>query len=184
MTENNDVIYRIDDQDRLTFVNEGWDRHAMAAATPGLAASGVLARSLWDYITDATTCALYRDMLKSVRAGRRVRFPFRCDAPDARRFLQMDARGLGGGAVEFHTRVLVQEERPAQAALRAGGVRREPLLRICGWCKKVPDGFGWVEIESAVEKFGWFDSEVLPALTHGICPECEERMNRTLGESA
>lgn len=180
MPNDDDVVYRIDERDKITFVNEAWDRHALEAATPGLTAPGVLARSLWDYVSDTTTRQLYRDMILSIRAGRRIRFPFRCDAPDARRFLRMDARALGAGAVEFRTRVLVRQERPAQLVLQAGGARREPHLRICGWCKKIPDGLAWVEIEAAVAKMDLFASEDLPALTHGICPECEAAMNRTL----
>lgn len=180
MAELDTVVYRIDPRDIITFVNPEWDRFAAENASPEAASDRILSRSLWDFIADETTRHLYRDMLKGVRTGRRLRFPFRCDSPDCRRFLELDARHLDDGAVEFQVRTLALEPRAPQPILDGGVKRREPYLRMCGWCKKVPDGDGWVEIEEAVAKMKLFDEGALPAVSHGICEGCDQKMRRTV----
>jgi hypothetical protein len=182
MADDDLVVYRIDAHDGLAFVNEEWDRFAVANGSGHLLSERILSRSLWDFVSDATTRQLYREMLIGVRAGRRLRFPFRCDSADCRRFLEMDARLIEDGAVEFQVRTLALEKRPPQAILDGGGERSGAFLRMCGWCKKVPHGEDWIEIEDAAAKLGLFDSASLPAISHGICEACEQRMMRTMAD--
>lgn len=168
------VIYRIDGKDRITSANREWDRFALGNASEHLVSERVGSRSLWDFITDDTTRLLYRDMLKIVRSGREVSFPFRCDSAECRRFLEMHARKIDDDSVEFEVRTLAVEERPRQRLLENGGERTDAVLRMCGWCKKMPIGERWVEIEEAVAELGLFEASALPLISHGICAECEE----------
>jgi signal transduction histidine kinase len=47
------------------------------------------------------------------------------------------------------------------------------LLPICAWCKKVRDDGGyWQQVEDYLQKHSG------ALFTHGICPECLERVNR------
>jgi hypothetical protein len=174
-----DVVYRIDAQDRIAFVNQEWDRFAAGNAAPDLQAPSILARSLWDFISDGTTRHLYRDILKRVRGGGRARFPFRCDGPDLRRFLEMDASPLEAGSVEFRVRTLSVEPRAFQPLLDGGAKRSGEMVRMCGWCKKVSVD-GWVEVEEAIALLKLFESAELPMLTHGICESCDARMRTTM----
>lgn len=49
------------------------------------------------------------------------------------------------------------------------------LLPVCAWCKKVRDDEGyWSALDSYLERF----ADV--RFTHGICPECRERVTREL----
>jgi hypothetical protein len=182
MADGGTVLYRVDGQDTITFVNHEWDLFAVANAAPDLLSGRIVSRSLWDFVSDATTRQLYRDMLKRNRAGHGVRFPFRCDAADWRRFLEMDLSSFSGDAVEFQVRTLSLEKRPSQALLEVNRPRTDALLRMCGWCKRVAVGVGWVDVEEAVLQMRLFESASLPMLTHGICEECEEKMNSFLDE--
>ncbi len=119
-------------------------------------------------------------MLQRVRCGHRVSFPFRCDSADYRRFLEMDVQLVESAAVEFEVRTLALEKRPPQALLKSGGNRTGTFLRMCSWCKKMPDASGWVEIEEAVSKMQLFDAVALPAISHGICEECDIKMQKTM----
>jgi len=47
------------------------------------------------------------------------------------------------------------------------------VLRIGSWCKRVYTDAAWLEVEDAVERLGLFESEELPAISHGMCPSCE-----------
>jgi len=182
MADEGIVVYRVDAEDRLAFVNDEWDRFAAANAGQACLSSKVLGRPLWDFVSDRTTRLLYGSMLAKVRAGAPVRFPFRCDSPDCRRFLEMSAGLADLGAVEFTVRTAAIESRPAQALLDPATPRTEALLRICGWCKKVEIGGLWYETEVAVAKLGLFGAHALPLVTHGMCLECEAAMTRTIGD--
>ncbi len=174
------VVYRIDAQDRITGVNAAWDRFAAANGADFLADGRVLSRPLWDFVSDSTTRHLYRQILEKVRAGRAVSFPFRCDSPGARRFLEMRARAAGDGAVEFEVRTLALEERPAQPLLAPRADAAGGPLVMCGWCKRLPVSGRWTEIEEAAAALSLFETAVPPLLTHGMCPDCERRVNAEL----
>ena len=107
--------------------------------------------------------------------------PFRCDSPDCRRFLEMEISCLRGDDIQFQSRVLRQEFRPAVGVLEASGRKSDQFLRICSWCKKiwVPTG-QWEEIEEAVKSLDLFASDQLPQLTHGICDSCYELVHNNL----
>lgn len=183
MAADKDIVYRINAQDRFTFVNAEWDRFASANSGEASLSGKIMALPLWDFVSDETTRLLYRGMLKRVRAGHRVRFPFRCDSPACRRFMTMDAHLTARDAVEFQTRIQALQERPPQALLDPSRLRAGTALRACGWCAKVAVGDGWDEIEAAVTKLNLFGSASLPMITHGICPKCEAAMSNALGET-
>ncbi len=175
-----EVVYRVDSRDRLAALNDEWDRFAAANGSDGLRSLSVLARPLWDFVADAATRHLYKIVLEKARAGKRLSFPFRCDAPDLRRFLEMDARGAGEGSVEFRVRTVKVEPREPVALLEPPAGRAGPALRMCGWCKKVVAGEDYVEVEEAIARLGLFERATLPPITHGICPACEAAMYERL----
>jgi hypothetical protein len=178
-----DVVYRIDERDRIVFCDEGWD--AFAAANDGEAAASarVLLRPLWDFVSDPTTRDLYRQVILRARAARTLRFTIRCDSPTRRRLLELSVSPGEGGWVEFRTRVLAEEERPPQPLWEPRAARSGELLRVCGWCKKVFVGDGWAEVEEAADRLKLFELPALPLLTHGICEACYGRVAATLAGS-
>lgn len=177
------VVYRIDAGDRLSSVNAEWDRFAVENGAAELRSGRVLARTIWDFIADPTTRHLYETALAQVRAGREVRFPFRCDGPQIRRFLEMTATAAGEGGVEFRVRTLKTESRAAVRLLDPEVPRAGEPLRMCAWCKRVVAGGAYLEVEDAIAALGLFDAPVLPPVTHGICPACEARMSEKFGLS-
>lgn len=57
--------------------------------------------------------------------------------------------------------------------------RLEGLLPICAGCKKIRDGVGsWVAVEVYVA------ARTAAAFTHGICPDCRQRLYPELGLAA
>jgi len=53
------------------------------------------------------------------------------------------------------------------------------LLPICAWCKKIRDDRGyWTQIEQYIRAHS--EAE----FTHGICPECRQKLNQELSSSA
>ncbi|MEX0708657.1 MAG: PAS domain-containing protein [Woeseia sp.] len=180
MIDQQDVFYRIDADDRIVFVSDEWDRFAAGNEGNGVSSSAVLGRSLWDFIDGLTTQQIYRQIVKRSRAGNAVEYPLRCDAPDRRRFLQMDVRAADGGCVEFRSRILSEEPRAALGLLDPSQPRTNDLITVCSWCEKVRVDGNWVDVEDAIEALGLFQQAQLPALTHGMCQACNDKMNEVI----
>jgi hypothetical protein len=170
------VLYRIDSEDRLAELNDGWLAFAQANQGQALHSSNILGRSLWDFVADAETRHLYQVMVQRLReAGPPVRFRFRCDAPDRRRLLAMEITGDKTGGIQFSVTPVLEEPRVSISLLDPSHARGEHFLTMCSWCKRtrLPTG-RWVEIEEAVEELGLFEDSPLPGVSHGICSTCNE----------
>lgn len=176
-----EVVYRVDAQARIVFVNGEWDRFALANDGGEVASDRVLGRRLWDFIADVNTREIYRHALDRARAGRPVRFTFRCDSPDCRRLLEVSVGRGPEETVEFRVRTLSEEAGPAQPLLRTASPRSGELVRMCGWCKRVFVGGGWADLEEAAARLDLFKGDRAPAITHGICGPCHKSMSDLLG---
>ncbi|MFN0171893.1 MAG: hypothetical protein ACKV22_36225 [Bryobacteraceae bacterium] len=183
MADSAGIIYRVNDQDKIVFVNAKWDQLAAANAGEAVTASQVLQRRLWDFISDSTTRELYRQVLLRIRDGRSLRFTFRCDSPSCRRLLEMDVHSREDGTVEFRTRTVSEESRQPLVLQESGAAGSGELLRMCGWCKKVFFDGTWTEVEDAVDQLRLFHRTFLPSITHGICEGCYQEMIKTLANA-
>jgi hypothetical protein len=94
----------------------------------------------------------------------------------------MDARPIMGNGVGFHVRTLSLEDRAPQPLLSEIRKPSGEILRMCSWCKRVPDGNAWISVEAAAEKFHTFESPCLPLISHGMCGECDEKMRKVIDE--
>jgi hypothetical protein len=178
MAPRDPVVYRIDEKDDLSFVNDEWDAFAAAAGVGEIRGEKILARSLWDFIADPTTRHLYQEIVSRARAGHRVRLPIRCDAAEQRRFVELEVSAAPEGVVEFVSRTVSVESRPPESLLAAGstGYDARMMIRMCSWCKKVRAGDEWLEVEEAAAKLRMFESGALPWVSHGICEACEKKV--------
>ena len=169
-------VYRIDEHDRLCEVDCGW--MDVAGAIPP---TQVLGRSLWEFVRDPTVIAVYRQMIRQARAGRVLRFRYRCDAPEWRRLYEMTIQSCGSSRVEFASQLVREEARkPVTLLDRSLGPRSRELVRICSWCERAAlPGGGWLPIEEAVEALGVMQHDTMPQLTHGICERCFARVKRS-----
>lgn len=169
MSHDAGVRYRINDRDEIICVDEAWDRFAEENDGAEILASGILGRSLWDFISDGMTRQIYQQIVARVRQGRQTRFKLRCDGPSCRRHLEMTIEKTGADIIEFSTRNLQVEDRPPMALLARGTPRSTELLRACAWCNRIDVGSNvWTEVEVAVEQLRLFEIARMPQLTHGM----------------
>lgn len=176
------LVYHIDAADRIIFVNDAWIAFAQKHQAPQLSPDHVLGRSIWDYISDEATRQLYRVIVSRVRSQGSTEFRVRCDAPDRRVLHLMRIISRPNGAVQFASYTLHEEARPAISLLDIQQKRSNRLVQICSWCKRIalPAG-SWVAAERAAAQLHFFDSEGVPQLTHGMCPDCYADMSRLVG---
>jgi hypothetical protein len=165
------VEYRIDADDVIVVVGEGWAAFAEANEAPELvgAATG---RRLWDAIAPGAVQDLWRAAVDAVRAsGRATTVPFRCDGPRARRWYEMTLTSGPDGHVTFRSRLVFEMERPEIAELRRGAVLDDgPGIDICCWCAEASDGTGWRAVEEVLATSRAL--ETAPHVTHGFCERC------------
>jgi hypothetical protein len=172
-------VHRIDRDDVIVFLGEEWRDFACENGAPGLA--DVAGRSLWDFVAGADVRDVYRHMLDRVREdGGSIAFPFRCDSPALRRFLEMEIVPARGGEVEFRSRLVAVDERPELIALLTAEAAQRPADSVvvsCSWCRRFRVESGWVEAEAAIRELGLFGGVPAPQISHGICEDCARRLS-------
>jgi hypothetical protein len=126
-----EIVYRIDAQGRIAYVNETWDRFAAANDAPELRASAVLGRPLADFISDLETRHIVDSLVRRAsESGQALQVSLRCDAPHERRRLRMTVSPLEDGGTEFRTvphRLDLRKDLPLLD-------RRTPRTGDRGWC--------------------------------------------------
>jgi hypothetical protein len=169
------LSYAIDEQDHLIKVDRGY--YSFAEENGWEEAGASLGRSLWDYVAGSEMRKLQRLLVRRVRDGvGDVELPFRCDGPGVRR--EMNIRIVarpGGRIVLFSARLRSEQARDLpQLLLDPEAPRGEEVLPMCGWCDRFEVDGEWVEVEEAARRLDLFNRSELPALDHGICPDCNE----------
>jgi hypothetical protein len=174
--------YVIDANDVITEVNEAWRSFAEENDGAGLG-EAVVGTWLWQHFAGLEVKHLYRVLLDRVREVRKgVTIPFRCDAPDLRRYMMLEVTPQEGNSVRFSSWVEAAEARPRMLLLEAGRPENpDALLRMCAWCKRVGSGKeGWQDLEEALVDQELLTRDPLPKITHGVCPDCQAMVMREL----
>jgi hypothetical protein len=175
---SSDVTYRVDAAGFLTFVNEGWNSFARLNDTPELCGPSILGRRVADAIADPETQFIFERIRRRAAEGVRVELTFRCDSPMLRRLMALTVIAVGR-EVEFRTSIVGIAMRPTVRLLEPGRPRSQALLSLCGWCNRGRVGTRWADIEEVVAELSLFEGPV-PQLTHGMCPECLDRVSTEL----
>ncbi len=185
-SDQRSFIWSIDAADKLVNVNDAWLAFARENTAPQLTAAAVLNQPIWHFIQEQETVYLYKQIFGRVRAGESpVKFPFRCDSPDCRRFMEMQLTGLPGGVIQFNSHILREEWRQPLDLLDASRDRSGEFLKICSWCKKIHiPGRGWEEIEAAIEPLDLFGHHSMPRMTHTICDPCYDAIKGQLNQQS
>ena len=178
MAERSEVVYAVDASDAIVEVNPTWTEFAAVNGGEALVPPGIIGQSLWRFVADPTTTSIYRSLFERIRGGAGdVRFSFRCDGPTVRRLLGMTIVTDRKGWLTFSVRTVRLENRNRLDLLDPTVRRTGEHLRMCAWCKRIPDASGaWMEIEKALPSLGLFEAGAMPALTHGMCEDCEQSM--------
>ena len=107
---------------------------------------------IWKFIAGNETRYLYELCLAKVRAQQQpMILPFRCDAPDRRRYLELKMTPLAREQVAFASRILREEPREKVQLLQHDVARSEAMIKMCSMCKKVELSKDvWLEVEDAI----------------------------------
>jgi hypothetical protein len=163
------VLYTLDVHDGIVGVGGDWDAFAVENGAPQLRAPAPIGRPFRDFVHGLELREALRLLFQSARRrGARCRLPFRCDAPDLRRHMEMDLEPGPEGELTIRCRALSLEARPRLPLPTPGAPRLEVA---CAWCLKMRLGSAWVEPEEALRANGLLEGAPF-SLSHGICPPC------------
>ncbi len=172
------LSYAIDGEDRLVRVDEGFYRFAEENGWDG--AGDCLGRTLWDFVAGEQVKKVQRLLVRRVREGtREVSLPFRCEAPEFIREMQIRIDATGSRRVVLFTATLTYEEdREEPQPLYDVEVPRSEgdFLTMCAWCDRFLVSGEWVEVEEAARRLQLFRRAQMPPLDHSICPQCNRQM--------
>ena len=185
MEDPREFIYQVDAQNRILFANQNWFAFARENGATNLAPTDVIGQVIWGFPCNSETRHPFEILLQKVRAtGVTAGLPFRCDAPDRRRFMELQILLRQNQELEFRSRILRQELRDSVRLMEPDVERTNTLLVMCGWCKQVqlPDEC-WVEVEAAIKALRLFSAPRLPRISHGICQLCVAAFNQVLAQN-
>lgn len=170
-----DIVYHVDPEGRITYVNGRWDEFARANDGMDVLGVSVLGRRLADFIADQQTRHIFDLIIRhALQARDPITLPYRCDGPAARRRMQLTVTATRDGEVVFRSRLLAEEARPPIGLLDRHRERAaNSLIRICSWCNRGHLGERWAELEEVITAYGLFDASRVPEITHGLCFDCE-----------
>jgi hypothetical protein len=172
---NNAYVYVIDDEDRIVSISDNWLSFASEnKAEESCHPAKILNQSIWQCINGIETTQLYKICITNVRLQQKmVVLPFRCDSPERRRYLELKISPLPQNYIQFSSCIVREEPRESVQLLQRGLPRSDTLLPMCSMCKKIKISIDyWLEVEAAITVLRLFEEEILPSITHGICPDC------------
>jgi hypothetical protein len=163
--------YRLDADDRILAVGGNWDAFARENGGEALVGGGLAGTRVYDHVAGHFTRRFLKDFLARARAsGSATRQSYRCDAPHAKRLMEMRAEACEGGGLRVSHRLI--DERPMRIPMPTQDVTRAgiPGVLRCGNCNRVR-GAG----SSGKE---WREPDVAPAtggpmkVIHTVCVDC------------
>ena len=163
----------------LESVDSGWISFAQENQASHLSPEAVIGQPLFRFITGTETQYLYQVIIERVprNQGKAV-IPFRCDSPSHRRFMVLEISSGTNGQVQFTARTTRQDDRKRVSLLDPLVYRTDEYLLICSWCKRVDVAGNWLDVELAVKQLELFNETSLPQITHSICNDCYDWMQR------
>jgi hypothetical protein len=169
------VVYRIDQNDCLTFISESWAEAAKASGGYVSRREYLVGRRLWDLLVDTKVIALYCGLVARVRAGHPATFSYRCDTVTRERRFLMRIQITEENEVEFYTTPEQETGRERVPLLDSAHARDDTrVLRMCSMCQQVELRANyWVPMEAAAKLGDLLSTDRLPRLQHALCSACE-----------
>ncbi len=179
------IIYRIDESNTIYWLSSNWmDFANLNGATESCLPENVIDKKLEAFIEGEQTISLYSTILDHVRSNNKsISFPFRCDAPEYRRFLELEIVPLQNQHVEFRSILRWSEHRKSISLLRQDIDRSNEMLVICSICKRAQQDTQWKEIEEVVRELHLGEPRKAPTLTHSYCDKCLSVVKQSLKRS-
>ncbi len=173
------VGWTVDRGDRIVGVDDDFLAFARQNAAPELTREFLVGRPLWSFVEGEEIRALYRLLFARVREeGSAFVVPFRCDAPDRFRFMELHLEPAEDAVVQCEGRLLREQRRPALPLLDRMLPRASTHFPMCSVCLRLFVGGSWLEVDEAVRRLDLLAALPPPALDPALCDECRHAARR------
>lgn len=158
--------YTVDRNDRITAVDQGWDRFALENGGADACAAQVVGARLVDAISGDPVRMFMTAILMRVRAsGQAETIPYRCDSDTVKRYYTMTVRPLPDGSVRVEHDLHHDEPGAVTVRVRPAATGTRGVMR-CSLCCRIDEGAGWHDpFDGGTNR----DLRVV----HTVCPECK-----------
>lgn len=131
--------YEIDETDRICDVDDQWLAFAVQNGAGELTRDAVVGQSVHRYMAGWSVCELYATLFGKLRQRRSsATFPFRCDSPDLKRYMQMEISPGTNGHLMLAGRMLHSIARPRIPLLDPKTRHNGEWQIICSLCRRIP----------------------------------------------
>lgn len=166
------VIYIINPDNLIIQINDAWDKFAAENQGDAIPKVAVLGHSVLEFVSGKVTQRYWQNLLERARHSTApLRVNYRCDAPNLKRWMQMELRLLDNGDLRIsHVQRYAQHRKNAVFFVRALQRGKQGYIR-CSMCNRVKSAERWVEPE---------EIGVATATTHtlqvtyGLCESCAQ----------
>lgn len=178
---NQSYDYVIDHEYRIVEISSEFVRFAQDNKAAKLTEQSLIGSCLFDHFDQAEVIELYKSLIdKVIETQQEVVVPFRCDAPEKRRFMRLRIQPESHGRIRFFGVEDRIEPRESVSLLDLESTRNDEFVVVCSWCKKVRDDDDWVEIEDGFTDEQLYNSKGIPKISHGICTDCKNYMMKQI----
>jgi hypothetical protein len=167
-------IYILDKQGIITDINEDWLAFARENEAEELSLERVLGKHLLDFTEGAQVRYLYQLMLDEVLLRQQALvFPFRCDSPDMRRYMEAEVSCTDNEHIRFCNHIVRCEQRETLNILERDIERSDKIVVMCSYCNKFRSEEGhWLEPEVLLTTRHFMELSAPPGISHGVCKPC------------
>ncbi|MGM0596984.1 MAG: hypothetical protein ACQES9_08105 [Myxococcota bacterium] len=172
-------FYHLDQDNNLCWFSDNWNKFALEnKGGEEVLAENLKGKSLWSQIKDDETRQIYLDLVNKVRkTGNSLSVNAYCDSPELKRKLKIIISPLADNGIRFESRFIKLTPRKRLAILDVDVPRNEEFIKICSFCKNIEvQSEQWKTTEEAIDHLDLFKQEILPQLTHTICPTCYKNL--------
>ena len=166
-----DTSYTLDEDDIIRSVSGDWSE----------VEGPIVGQPLWKFIYGRDLRSIYEGLFLRVRAGKQLRFKYRCDTTTHRRTMSMEMRAADG-SVAVNNRVLSTIARDEPLAVRAVW-RGSKLMVRCSVCNLFRVDNAWLDLVDAVTVRAALGSDQPVKVVYSVCDGCRNKL-ATLGHDA
>ncbi len=127
---------------------------------------------LW-HVSGLATATYVKSMLDGARRGKRIKLPYRCDAPGRRRRWVMEASLISGDGLLLTHSLIEDRALTSRLQFRAADSFVQAIPR-CSICNQVFWGAGWEDLDENEESHvkGVVRDGGILDVVYEICPSC------------
>lgn len=179
------VTIELDDALTIRSVDHAWDVRADNFGAIECTSRFVIGTSILSFITGGTTRYFYERLYRWVTdTGRTVRLPYRCDAPDRTRHMEVLVERVPGGLRCVHTTLLVRPRPAKLPRLVFASTAPLTIVPFCSICMSVSWQSRWMNLQDACHTGLQLGPSALPVACT-VCPSCSHvREGLTTGSPA